>query len=164
MLPLDDPLWKKLDDAHRDREIPELLSVLAQAWDDETANPLLWDCLSHQETCYGAAYAAIPHLLKIAQPESNRHQRFVIAHFLGFVVICALRGRQDLSSEIENQPLQGLPETLDAWDEKLDCYRSLVAALGNPSRPSTHYERTDLLPRYKKVLAIEPVTAGDLEK
>jgi hypothetical protein len=36
MLPLNDLLWKKLDDAHRDRDIPELLSRLAKAWDDET--------------------------------------------------------------------------------------------------------------------------------
>jgi hypothetical protein len=30
MLPLNDALWKKLDDAHRDRDIPELLSRLSR--------------------------------------------------------------------------------------------------------------------------------------
>jgi hypothetical protein len=163
MLPLNDPLWKKLDDAHRDRDIPDLLAGLAETWSDETANSLFWDCLCHQETCYGATYAAIPHLLEIARPEKNRHQRLEIALFLGFVAHCALDSRQDLSGEIENQPLQGLPQTLDAWDRKLDCYRSLVASFEKPGRISLHYEQTELL-RYREILAIEPVHAGDLEK
>jgi hypothetical protein len=54
MLSLKDPLWKKLDDAHRDRDIPVLLSGLAKTWNDETVNSLFWDCLCHQETCFGA--------------------------------------------------------------------------------------------------------------
>jgi hypothetical protein len=37
MLPLDDPLWRKLDDAYRDRNIPELLTKLSDAWDGEVA-------------------------------------------------------------------------------------------------------------------------------
>jgi hypothetical protein len=164
MLPLNDLLWEKLDDAHRDRHIPALLFELAKAWSDETANSLLWDCLCHQQTCYGATYAAIPHLLKIAQPDENRHQRLEIAVFSGFVTLCALNTRQDLSGEIENIPLQGLPQTLDAWDRKLDCYRSLVARLEDPSCPSSRYEQVELLPRYKRILAIEPVHAGDLQK
>jgi hypothetical protein len=161
MLELNDPLWKKLDDAHRDRNIPRLLSELAETWNDETANSLLWDCLCHQGTCYGATYAAVPHLLKIAQPERNRHQRLEIALFLGFVALCALDLRQNLK---ENQPLQGLPQTLNAWDQTLDCYRDLVATFEDRNRPSSPYEQTELLPRYKKILAIEPVNAGDLEK
>jgi hypothetical protein len=47
MLPLDDPLWAKLDDAHRDRNIPKLLSRLAKAWGHEKAISLFWDCLCH---------------------------------------------------------------------------------------------------------------------
>jgi hypothetical protein len=161
MLELSDPLWKKLDDAHRDRNIPKLLSELAETWNDETANSLLWACLCHQETCYGATYAVVPHLLKIAHPESNRHQRFEIALFLGFVALCALDPRHGLN---ENQPLQGLPLTLNAWDRALDCYRNLVAAFEDRNRPSSAYEQNELLPRYKKILEIEPVNAGDLGK
>jgi hypothetical protein len=82
-LPLNDPLWKKLDDAHRDRDIAELLSEIADSWNEQTVNSLLFDCLCHQETCYGATYAAIPHLLNIAEPERNRHQRREIALFAG---------------------------------------------------------------------------------
>ena len=40
--------------------LQELLSKLAENWDDEAANSLFWDCLCHQGTCYGATYAAIP--------------------------------------------------------------------------------------------------------
>jgi hypothetical protein len=160
MLPLTDPLWKKLDDAHRDRDIPTLLSALAKAWDDEAANSLFWDCLCHQETCYGATYAVIPHLLKIAEPKENLHQRLEIACFLGFVALCA-RKAQD-RSEIDVGFLQGLPETVEGWDAKLDSFRSLARSFAGPG-PS-YYERTELLPRYRTILAIGPVDADDLEK
>jgi hypothetical protein len=72
MLPLNDPLWKKLDDAHRDRDIPRLLFKLSEAWDDETAKSLFWDCLCHQGTCYGATYAATLTRGEIEYIVSNR--------------------------------------------------------------------------------------------
>jgi hypothetical protein len=159
MLPLDDPLWRKLDDAHRDRPIPKLLAALAETWDDETANSLFWDCLCHQETCYGATYAVIPHLLKIAQPDENQHQRLEIAHFLGFVVLCAFDPRPPSSGH-----LQGLPETLEAWDRKLDVYRELLANLERAKGFTSHYEQAVLLPRYTAILAVGPVNARDLTK
>src|SRR5215475_14125854 len=124
MLELSDPLWNKFDDAHRDRHIPTLIAELAASWDREAANSLLWDYLCHQESCYGATYAAIPHLLKIAEPEENRYQRLKIAAFLGFVALLARehygqgRGRQ-----LEDVVLQGLPETVEGWARKLDCFR-----------------------------------------
>jgi hypothetical protein len=157
MLELSDPLWNKLDDAHRADDIPALLSELAVSWDHETAMSLLYDDLCHQETCYGATYAAIPHLLKIAEPEANRHQRREIAIFLGFVALCACE-------QSEGGALRGLPETLDGWDRKLDCYRGLVATLERPDRPYREHEQTKSLPRYREILAIHPVSAGDLEK
>ena len=88
-----------------------MISELAASWDDEAAKSLLYDDLCHQETCYGATYAAIPHLLKIAEPEENRCQRQEITYFLGFVALCA-RDRRHPQSPGE---LQGLPETLDGW-------------------------------------------------
>jgi hypothetical protein len=158
MLPLDDPLWQKLDDAHRDRSIPKLLSRLAKTWDDEKANSLFWDCLCHQETCYGATYAVIPHLLKIARPDKNRPQRLEIAHFCGFVVLCALDPRQGAKF------LQGLPETVDEWDEKLDAFRSLAANIEDAGEEGSYHGRTVELSRYKKLLAIGPVDVDDLDK
>ncbi|RXT45728.1 hypothetical protein [Bradyrhizobium betae] len=158
MLPLDHPLWKKLDDAHRDRDIPQLLARLSEAWDDESARSLLWDCLCHQGTCYGATYAAIPHLLTIAQVDANRHQRLEIALFCGYVVLNALMpGHQG-----EDQSLSGLPQTLEEWDQKLDCYRDLVARLEGPGRLNAHHERTILLPRYKQILLAGAIVGSDL--
>jgi hypothetical protein len=72
MLELIDTLWNKLDDAHRDEHIPTMLSSLAASW-DETASEFLYGTLWYQGSCNGATYAAIPHLLKIAGPEENRH-------------------------------------------------------------------------------------------
>jgi hypothetical protein len=106
MLELYDPLWDKLGE-----HIPTMLSGLATSWDDDTAKSLLFDDLCHQETCYGATNAAIPHLLKIAEPEENRRQRREIAFFLGFVALCARDRYQQGPGE-----LQGLPETLEGWD------------------------------------------------
>jgi hypothetical protein len=162
MLPLDDPLWQKLDDAHRDRSIPDVLSRLAESWNTEAANSLLWDCLCHQGTCYGATYAAIPHLLNIAQLEENQRQRLEIALFAGYV---ALRAR-DLEDDAnrETPHLSGLPDTLDAWEQKRDVYRYLVASLENPGRPGSLYEQAELLPRCRNVLAVDPVDTRDLEK
>jgi hypothetical protein len=161
MLPLTDPFWKKLDDAHRDRDIPELLAEMADTWNEEAVNSLLYDCLCHQETCYGATYAAIPHLLNIAEPEQNRHQRRKIALFAGFVALCALEDRR---REGRNGALPGLPETLKEWDKKLDCFRGLVASHENPDRFNFAYERSVLLPRWKRVLTVAPVNADDLAK
>jgi hypothetical protein len=160
MLPLTDPLWKKLDDAHCDRDIPKLLSRLANAWDDEAANSLFWDCLCHQEKCYGATYAVIPHLLKIAEPKENLHQRLEIACFVALVAVCARRAQD--GSEIDDGFLQGLPETVEGCDAKLDTFRCLASSFAGPGR--SYYERTELLPRYREILAIGPVDAGDLEK
>jgi|SRR5215813_5380561 len=86
MLELNDPFWNKLRTMFGNERVPTLLSTLAASWDDETASTLreeLW----HQNTCCGATYATVPHLLKIAEPEKNRHQRLEIALFLGLVTL-----------------------------------------------------------------------------
>jgi hypothetical protein len=154
MLDLSDPLWEKLDDAFGDGHISTLLSGLAVSWNDDTASSLLWGNLCHQETCYGTTYAAVPHLLKIADSEINRHQRREIALFLGFVVLCAL---ERVASK--DEPFQGLPETVEGWERKRDCYRSLITRAESVSD-----SLRESLPRYKEILATEPVNAGDLEK
>jgi hypothetical protein len=157
MLPLSDPLWEKLGGAFRDQDVPHLLSELAAAWDKEKASTRLYDELHHQGTLYSATYAAVPHLMEIAEPDANRLQRSEIALFLGYIALCALEHGPV-------PPLQGLPETLEGWDRKLDSYRTLVARYEDPSRRSSAYERRQLLPRYRKILATAPVDAGDLEK
>src|SRR5262245_30723895 len=86
MLELNDPFWNKLRTMFGNERVPTLLSALAASWGDETASTLreeLW----HQNTCCGVTYAAVPHLLKIAEPEGNRHQRLEVALFLGLVAL-----------------------------------------------------------------------------
>lgn len=164
MLNLSDPLWAKLDDAHRDRDIPKLIARLSETWDDDEANSLFWDCLCHQETCYGATYAAIPHFLDIAQSATDPQPRLEIAVFVGFVGLCAFDPQTDDCSEAEGKSLNGLPETLDAWDQKLQPFRSLVAMYEDPARASTDYQRNEQLPRYRHVLAVGGVNEADLER
>lgn len=127
-LPLSDPLWRKLDDAHRDRDIPDVLRRLSEQWDEATARSLFWDCLCHQDTCYGATYASAPHLLRVAASPPSPEAVQEIAFFLGHVAMvafwpvdcCGREGREDRSTP------QGLPLDLEAWDRKLDPYRSLA--------------------------------------
>ena len=119
MLELNDPLWNKLGE-----HIPTMLSGLAASWDDETARSLLFDDLCHQEGCYGATYAAIPHLLRIAEPEENRRQRWEIALFVGFVALCA----RNQGPHVRPGELQGLPETLGGWSGK----HMLINRTGEP--------------------------------
>src|SRR5262249_7882372 len=118
MLPLTDPLWEKLD-AASDKDIPKLLSQLAETWDNGKAQSLLWDVLWQRDNCYGATFAAAPHLLRLAEPDANREQRYGIALFLGHIA-------GGYAAE-PSQALCTLPETLEGWERKLDRYRSFVA-------------------------------------
>ncbi len=122
-LPLDDPLWQKLDDAHRQRDIPATLAMLAKSWDAEVVTEIFWDDLCHQDTCYGATYAVVPHLLKIASAKAEATDD--IAFFLGHVASVAFQPDNGCGRS-ETGLLQGLPDTLEAWDRKLDCYRDLA--------------------------------------
>jgi hypothetical protein len=100
--------------------VPTLLSALAASWDDEAANTLLWEQLWHQQTCCGATYAAVPHLLKIAEPQANRHQRREIALFLGQVALDT-DPRQHPRDQSKDGDLQA-PEMFVGWAiEPLDA-------------------------------------------
>jgi hypothetical protein len=106
MLELYHPLWDKLGE-----HIPTMLSELAASWDDETAKSLLFDDLCHQETCNGATYAAIPHLLKIAAPEENRRQRRESRLFSA-----SSRFARATAASKAPASFTGYPETLEGWD------------------------------------------------
>ena len=138
VLDLSDPLWRLLDDAHRDRDIPALLDRMARDWDAEAANGLFWDCLCHQDTCYGATYAAIPHLLRIAAAPPVPQATTDIAHFLGHVARVAFEPGGCCGDDAMPQ---GLPQSLEAWDKKRDAFRSLAQYarrdLSDPAWPET---------------------------
>lgn len=125
-LPLRDPLWRKLDDAHRDRDIPAVLKSLSLEWEQDAATSLLWDCLCHQDTCYGATYAAIPHLMEImeAPPSSNAQEE--LAHFLTHVSEVAFISSKCCGRNEADTVLDGLPLHISGWERKLDVYRSLA--------------------------------------
>jgi hypothetical protein len=163
MLELHDPLWRKLDDAYRDRDIPEVLARLAAAWDQEEALSLFWDCLCHQETCYGATYAAVPHLLKIAGADAEPRQRLEIAVFLASVALCAFPRQYDSLEEFNAAPLQGLPLSLEEWDKKLDYYRSLGGVLESREELDSREEAGELS-HCIEILETGPASASDLEK
>jgi hypothetical protein len=155
MLPLTDPLWEKLD-AASNKDIPKLLSQLAETWDNDKAHSLLWNDLWQQDHCYGATFAAVPHLLRLAEPAENRQQRSEIALFLGYLAA--------LCTPEQGHPpptLHELPDTLEGWDRRRDDFRRFVASFEDPLNAA--HERPEL-PVYKRILALDPVNAADLEK
>ena len=163
MLELSDPLWRKLGDAFQDRDIPEILGRLARTWDDDEANSLFWDNLCHQDTVYGATYAAVPHLLDIARPEGNRAQRRQIADFLAQVAVCAFPRQYASIAERNASPLQGLPLSVEEWEKKLAYYRSLNAVLEAGEAQASHEESGEL-DHCHAVLDAGAVDAADLDK
>ncbi|NNJ76383.1 MAG: hypothetical protein HKP56_14645 [Anderseniella sp.] len=153
MLELSDPLWCKLNSAHGfGEDIPFRLVALAEHWDENDAKELMHGYLIHQETCYGATYAAAPYLLRMALPDNNVVQRMDIAVFLGYFVLCAFRKSEQDSSE--NSSLNGLALTLESWEQTRDPYRSLLMQ-GADQRLSEKFGEIDDL---------EPPSEGELRK
>jgi hypothetical protein len=71
MLLLDDPRWRELTHAYGSAaDVPALLRQLAESPDQRGPNEEpwfnLWSSLCHQGDVYGASYAAIPHVVRIA--------------------------------------------------------------------------------------------------
>jgi hypothetical protein len=80
MLPLDDPLWTRLQQAYGSASnIPDLLrqlKVSTETSDDQRELwRQLWGSLCHQGDVYTASYAAVPHIVQIAI-EGNAHVAF----------------------------------------------------------------------------------------
>ncbi|MFT3986753.1 hypothetical protein [Aestuariivirga sp.] len=72
MLSLDDPCWHELRHAYGSAsDIPDLLrqlSLSTNTQNDSTGEPWfsLWSSLCHQSSIYTASYAAVPHIVRIA--------------------------------------------------------------------------------------------------
>ena len=125
MLELSDPLWCKLNSAYGfAKDIPLRLHALAMQWDENDARELMYGDLMHQDTCYGATYAAVPYLLHLALPENNILQRMDIAIFLGHCVLCAFGRVADDTPPASG--LKGLAVTLDSWEETRESYRWML--------------------------------------
>ncbi len=72
MISLEAPEWRQLDHAYGSAEnIPALLRRLAEYPDerDYKSEPWfsLWSALCHQNDVYSASYAAVPHIVHLAQ-------------------------------------------------------------------------------------------------
>ena len=69
MLSLTSPRWGTLTQAYGDAsDVPRLLEALAELADEEARSEVwfaLWRMLSRPEQAYDAAYAAVPHLLRL---------------------------------------------------------------------------------------------------
>lgn len=69
-MPLDDERWRQLNGAYRvayDPSVaPKMLETGVDVWGE------LWDHLHHQGDVDVASYAAVPHLVRIAQSASRR--------------------------------------------------------------------------------------------
>jgi hypothetical protein len=78
MLALNSPRWRELSQSHGTAEdIPLLLEALAAAEDDEERAGLwygVWATLAPDGPCVSAAFAAVPHLLIIAETRGAEEQ------------------------------------------------------------------------------------------
>ena len=77
MIPLNSPIWSQLEHAYGcASDTPGLLRQLESHVEDESpeAEPWfsLWSSLCHQGDVYHASFAAVPHILKIAEAHPNR--------------------------------------------------------------------------------------------
>ncbi len=164
MVPLDpsDPLWQKLDSAYGYLDIGKRLAVLAENWKEEDVSDLLFNCLIHQESCYSAAYAAVPQLLALAKRSRNKRQKLDIALFFGWLAHCALREAPREDPTVAHLP--GLILTLSGWNRSRDVYRSLVSHAERRMQNSALSE-FDLqrLAHYREVLSIKPPTEADFQ-
>jgi len=74
MIPLDSSRWQELDHAYGSaRDIPALLAQLASFPKEKqsTSEPFhsLWSALCHQDDVYSASYAAVPHIVRVAETD-----------------------------------------------------------------------------------------------
>lgn len=153
MLELSDPLWCKLNSACGfGKDIPLRLHELAAQWDENDARELMYGDLIHQETCYGATYAAAPHLLQMALSDKNVRQRMDIAIFLGHCVLCAF-GRVD-GGFLPESGLNGLAITLDSWEQTRGSYRWML------DRGAERQMVADC----REIVGLEPPNGSELQK
>lgn len=114
-LALDDPLWRKLDDAYGSADLPEDLRQLVCDWDEEAADELLFGALIHQETCYTATYAAFPHLLELAETTTDTGVRKCLVLWLGWLAVCAFETAEPIDDGRHKALLQAFPYSADEW-------------------------------------------------
>ena len=117
MLSLDSPRWKELNQAYGSAsEIPGLLRAVAEgesssAWED------IWSSLCHQYSIYSATYAAIPHLVSLAEQGSLKNRLEVLI----FCSTVRLFGK--LESEVVSEDL------CDSYNSAMNTIKGLALGL-----------------------------------
>jgi hypothetical protein len=122
MLNLDSSRWRELSHVYGAAgDVPELLRRLevdpsGEVWER------LWSCLSHQGSVYPASYAAVPHVVRIAEklPISKQTMHWVL---VGSIARGSLQGMrslapEDLKSDFEASLAQAGPSVLRILKEK----------------------------------------------
>ena len=145
VLPLEDPRWYEL--AHRNWDgsrtgdpdapfVPDVLARLYEAPDDAESFANLWPYLCSEGTTYAAAYAAIPHIVRLAAtvPRESR------AEYLIFVGLALTYSTPDagesyavmpyLRADLEQAKQEALALILNALEVAADeqTVRYLLAA------------------------------------
>lgn len=93
MLELSSKRWRQLRHAYGPAgDIPQLLDQLRTAPGQEKdwqAEPWfsLWSALCHQDDVYTASYAAVPHVVAIAETKPP-HERAEFIHFVAWIEVC----------------------------------------------------------------------------
>src|SRR4051794_25466455 len=147
VLPLDDRRWYEL--AHRNWVngspagepdapfVPEVLAKLYEAPDDAESLADLWPYLCSEGTTYAAAYAAIPHVVRLAAslPRERRTEYLI---FVGLALTYSTPDVGEsyavmpyLRADLERAKQEALPLTLDALEAAADerTVRYLLAAV-----------------------------------
>lgn len=141
MLPLDSPLWSQLEHAYGSAaDTPHFLHQLESHVDSESpeADPWfsLWSSLCHQGDVYEASFAAVPHVLRIAEAHPTRFSSSFL-QFPACVEFFRLKAGAKIPAELVgayNSALQRIPAIVAAasvrkWDEVfLRCALSALAA------------------------------------
>lgn len=119
-LPLDSPLWGKLNHAYGPAEdVPDLLEELSAKESlvgsaDEEPMFRLWSSLYHQGAVYSGSYAAFPHLVRIAESK-DLHSRGEILQLAAAIA----SGHDDPERLL-------IPETSNAYFESRNIALALI--------------------------------------
>lgn len=160
MIPLESPLWSKLEHAYGAAgDIPELLAQLEDLPDSEGEDEpwfSLWSALAHQGDVYSASFAAVPHVVA-ALARDPLSAGGVYFQFPAWVEICRAKQALTVPSDLQAPyaaALAQLPRLVAVastreWDEEfVVCALAAVAAA--KGRPEIAEAVLELTPEVSK--------------
>jgi len=136
MLPLTDPRWSTLKSNYGSgAQVVELLALARNGDLNDAGYEELFQSLCHQYTLSEAAYAALPHLLEIAQAVPQLREEFLL--LAGWCYACSALPNapalpSDLSAAWRSVPVRAIPMTAEVLQEKIpsqEQFRALTSSL-----------------------------------